>query len=378
MRGILIFALLVQTACIESFDFDEITVEGQIVVDGFITDEVKQHSVMLYYVGTVGDSAARSGISQAEVILNTGQGQQIPFLEEEPGVYLSPSMSGIVGETYQLMISTEEGQEIQSDVVTFKATPTIDTLYGEFTALETSGQRGVQIYLDASTNSDVSFVRWSWNETYEVNSIFPTRFIWEGGRNFREVDVNISRFCWQSDSLDRLRTVRYESQQIVRQPIRFLAEFSPQLQDLYSIRVDQYALDSAGYLYWNAVRQITEERGSVFDVQAGPIQGNINCTNCTDMILGYFDAAERQSKRIFLSQFMFAEDGLERDRQLLEICTAEQRVIADARIEQHLETFSERVNIVGSAGNGSAWIVAPKICSDCKERASPIKPDFWP
>jgi hypothetical protein len=69
----------------------------------------------------------------------------------------------------------------------------------------------------------------------------------------------------------------------------------------YSILVEQFAISSASYSFWQLLLQNTEQLGSLFDPQPTQLPGNIHSvSNPNEPVLGYMSAATLQEQRIFI------------------------------------------------------------------------------
>ncbi len=83
----------------------------------------------------------------------------------------------------------------------------------------------------------------------------------------------------------------------------------------------QYGLTQEEFEYWNQLAKSTERTGSLFDPQPSSVTGNIKSQgDPSEMVFGYFSAANRQDERIFVqpnlgrNRFCEPTDTLEQKR----------------------------------------------------------------
>ncbi|MEM9324476.1 MAG: DUF4249 domain-containing protein [Bacteroidota bacterium] len=367
--------LLWSVGCRAPFDPPEVGLSQSIVVDGLITDELKQHVVSVYQSSPLNDTVPIP-FTGADLVL-VESGRQIAMFEDEPGHYLTPEFSGRVGVSYQLLININ-GRNYASESVTLRPTPPIDSLKTVIGERGPDGVRGLEILLNTSSSNQESFFRWEWAETYEVWSPFPRRFEWSG-TELVEFDPIEVRTCWQSSKSSSIlieSTARLTEGRIVDLPIHFVEEGSPQLLERYSIEVKQYALDVQGFNFWQTLRELSENQGSIFDVQPGIVEGNISAVDGNRMLLGYFDAAQVRAQRIFLDRVMMTQLGLVRNREFATLCADNLVVIPPPQITDYFRQFGATMNLVGFL-NG-AGLAGSKECTDCRFQGTDVKPPFWP
>jgi len=374
IRYIILLTLLTQ--CVEPFEPEGITFEQLFVVDGIITDEFKVHEISLSQTTSL-DTAFFSPVTGATMSLTVDDNSPLSLTETTPGIYITPLLQGIVGSTYQLEIETPSGQTITSEPVVLKPTPEIKCVEARFLT-EDEDSRGIDISITTEpSQEDLLNLRWTYSETYEFHSIFPFRFDWSPETGVVEIDINEANICFKgrnSTSTNIFTGVTQEIQQARDQSIRFLPEFSEELEDRYSIEVTQYSLSQDGYNYWEILRELNNSQGSTFDIQPGRVIGNLSASDGS-VVLGYFDASEVSVERIFITPVEF--EGLQLDQVRRRDCSRTVDSVAPDNIDQYMQIFGERQNIVGAI-TGGGWIVASKECTDCRLFGTNVKPSFWP
>lgn len=377
---LIILTLASVLSCREPFEPTEVQSLSTIVVDGLITNESKQHVITISKSSPI-DSNQFIPVEGALVQLIENGSTTFVLSEFMPGMYRTFPFSGKVGSTYQLVIEAGGGR-YQSTLVTLKATPEISEIKGVF-ATQESGQRGIQVVLNTTDPSNSSnFFRWEWVETFEVRSPYPRRYEWLGGNELLEVDLVPATRCWQTDSSNQVliaSTSGLESATVNSFEIRFIPESGQELVELYSIEVRQFALDQEAFSFWQVIREIGERQGSIFDLQPGLVTGNMSSIDGEGLILGYFDAAQVQTQRVFFQRGQFNADGLVRFSEFQANCTASLDTIPPVQLAEYMSLNGEEKNVIGFLQNtGFGWLIGPKECTDCRFQGSSEKPDFWP
>lgn len=378
-----IIILVVAVACVEAFDVKDGSAVDMLVVEGLVTNQLKRHQVLLSRATRVGDKniVRETG---ATVSLSDGSGNVIPLSEESPGVYETAEFAAQAGNSYRLHIRTNNGKEYASSVVPFKDGGDIGNVYGKYVKSALGDEKGIQIYVDTEdTEKKTLFYRWNFIETYQVNAPFPSVWVWLGGNNvtFRADGIDT---CYVTDTLRNvlIRTTRdLEQDKVVAQPLRFIPETSYIMRFRYSILVQQYALSEESYLYWDNLRMLSEEQGSLSDLQPGSLAGNILSINDPDeTVLGYFDASKVSEKRIILSAIDFYNDGFKRPANFRNYCYEIEPVFVNvSKLGEAMEKYEESMYIWEAFGEGPAttFELMPKVCCDCRDQGPTERPPFF-
>lgn len=375
--------LVVAVACVEAFDVKDNSTVDMLVVEGLVTNELKRHQVYLSRATRVGDRkiVRESG---ATVTLSDNSGTVIPLSEESPGVYETAEFAAQAGNSYKLNIKTENGKEYVSSEVPFKDGGDIGNVYGEYVKSARGNEKGIQIYVDTEdTENKTRFYRWNFIETYQVNAPFPSVWLWLGGNEvtFRADGIDT---CYVTDTLRNvlIRTTRdLEQDKVVAQPLRFIPETSYIMRFRYSILVQQYAISEESYLYWENLKKLSEEQGSLSDLQPGSLAGNIISANDPDeTVLGYFDACKVSEKRINLTSVDFYNAGFKRPANFRNYCYEIEPIFVNvSRLGEAMEKYGESMYIWEAFGEGAAttFQLMPKVCCDCRDQGPTERPPFF-
>jgi len=268
-----------------------------LVVDGLVTDQNFSYRVRLSRTSKLGPMNTITPVKNCIVSVTDDFGTVSLFRESRNGIYISDSLTfrGEPGRKYTLNIS-DGSNDYQSDIMEMKPVPPIDSLYPvlEYNDSYTLGKTvpGYQVYLNTGdTTHACKFYRWNFVETWEFRIPFDYPTI-------------INRICWKYDNSDKiyLKDVSaLKENRITSYPLNFITTETDRLQYKYSILVNQYSLIEEEYQYWEKLKRVTENVGSLYDVVPMSINGNVHCTsNPSEMVLGYFSVSSVASERIFI------------------------------------------------------------------------------
>jgi hypothetical protein len=381
INTILFITLL--TCCVQPYDIKSISYKQNLVVDGFISTELKQHRFTLSRTSAINNPKLIPEIG-ASVSIKAGNGT-ILLTESSPGIYLTPPLQGVINQTYQLLISTQDGKQYSSEVVTLKYTPEIKDIYATYSPQLTllNGDEGFQFFLNTEdTTHQTHFYRWEFEETYEIQTPFESNFVWISGNNvvFRNIPVST---CYATDTSHNIiiaSTQGFSSDKINGQLIQTLSGGEPYMRVMYSILVKQYSLSENAYLYWETLKNINQNQGTLYDIQPGNVKGNITSADGNESVLGYFDAAVISEKRVFFRPADFAAAGYEPPAYESYCSLMTQTLIPDDQIGAfYAQPGNSYFEIVGATGFGPSILhLLPKQCSDCTSLGTNIKPSYWP
>ncbi|MDW3195047.1 MAG: DUF4249 domain-containing protein [Cytophagales bacterium] len=316
--GYLLFLL---TGCVTPYDFDVLGEATALVVDATLTNEEKAHTVKLTLAENL-DSATFRTVSGASVAYLSSD-QRIALREAVPGVYVTDSsFSGIPGNSYQLEIILENGQEYLSTTETLPIAVPIDSIYARYLVIPNDDNandlNGVQIFLDAhGEGAEPLNFRYEYLESYAIDVPFPSQYYFQGFGNSFEVikrEAPLER-CYRTarQSTTIIATTKsLSANRIAEQPIRFISESLPELAYAYRIGVRQYTITNKAFEFYKRLRENNEGSGSLSDRQLGRLTGNISGSPGAALdVLGYFEVAGVSEVRMSLNAEDFLKDGIQ-------------------------------------------------------------------
>jgi hypothetical protein len=379
----IIIVLLVTESCITQFVPDFTEAMDAIVVDGILSDNPAIPTrVILTRSLPLGSKDKAIPVTGCTVWITDDQGGNYNLYEagnwgwqSRTGVYTS-DMKGTVGRTYTLHIRTNynsggiyEPSELNytSYPMEMKPVPEVDALYYEKKEIAGTGifgraADGCQVYVDThDPTNECRFFRWDYDETWQIylpfaDAINPTCWITR-----RSGDIHVKSTAGLSES------------KVSRYPLNFISNQSDRLSVKYSILVNQYSLTQNEFLYWEKLKSVTQNVGSLYDVTPAAIPNNIYCIeDPTRTVLGYFSVSSMKSKRIFVRDYFRGQPNLYAD------CIHD--TLHTAR--PNLPNLNVSVWILESYEGNPGFpayttITYTRGCADCTVRGTNQRPAFW-
>lgn len=300
---IVIFTLC---TCIDPYVPNLNKYESLLVVDGRITDEIGSFSVRLSR--TIQEqNAIPEMVSDANVFVTDEDGNKYSFINSGDGFYntAGSDIKGVAGRTYVLHISTNEGEEYESEPCLMQSVPDIDSIYferdNEVFNNGTENFEGIRILLNSKGEESNRYYRWDFEETWKFKIPLAEKFVYINEQNIQPLK-DVKQYCWKNIKSDGILIHQVNSNEpdnIQRMPITFIApEKSDRLSLQYSILVRQYSISREEYEFWNNLTKLNETGDDIFAAQPYLVIGNIhNITNPTELILGYFQVSAVKQKR---------------------------------------------------------------------------------
>ncbi|MDA3823559.1 MAG: DUF4249 domain-containing protein [Bacteroidales bacterium] len=252
-------------------------------------------------------------VADCEVSIEDEEGNTYKFEEENNGLYSCVILDElmVIGRNYRLKIATPDDKVYESNYEKLIKGVPVDSVYYEpemqFSVANDKDVKGLQFYLDlVGSESDSRYYRWVLTETWEYHSISPISFIYLVDTLSAEYpdDPWEYFFCWKCDKVPGLyssSTVDLSINLKKKIPLNFVSNQSNRLKKTYSLLVEQFALSKEAYAYWNQTKIETLESGELHTQQPGQTGSNIyNVTNDAEKVLGFFWAANKTEKRIFV------------------------------------------------------------------------------
>lgn len=315
MRTKLIYlalTVMLFTSCEEYYKPDLDVVPELLVVDSHVTNDPKQNFVRLSKTRSFYSTSEEGKIIDAKVELIDTSGETTKGNEVTSG-YFTFSKLPIPGRKYFIRIT--HGKDIyESAQVYMPPLPAIDTLYtkhkiektyrtdafGVPEQLELSGR---EIYIDAPTNPQLKYYRFSWRAVLqwiysptEYSEIPPPSVY--GWKSFYDNDVFNIAGPKEFSTSDKVQ----------QHPILWRAYNNKEYLDSLTqtgngwiLIIDQYGISKASYDFHEKLNRQLAAEGSLFDPLLTQIYGNIKCvSNPSKIALGFFDLNSYRQHRYFL------------------------------------------------------------------------------
>ncbi|MEQ8581695.1 MAG: DUF4249 domain-containing protein [Marinoscillum sp.] len=382
---ILLLILGSVVACVKPYDFDPLSYEKVLVIDGAVTNEPGPYEVSITYTFPL-DGTTTETVNDAQVWVTDGAGLRTDFSADESGVYTSPpAFRGVVGNSYSLFVEMPDGSLYTSDEQLLRASPEIDSIYGKYAQLPDEADEqnvgGIQFFIDSHDDSgNTRHYRYEWEEAYKIQVPYPAHYeVVVSDTDTAIVPLDTPKgICYQeyySNSLIYGTSVGSRENRMAEFPVRFVSEKLPHLRTRYALLVKQYAISESAYLFYKRLRENNESGGSLFDKQTGSIFGNIHAADNTEQsVLGYFEVSGVSSKR----RFFYNRDLDERLRagHFPYSCLYTERIstVPDSAY-YYLQLYDG--NIYALYTFPPSVDIYSRGCTDCSFYAEVIPPDYW-
>ncbi|MEO5682283.1 MAG: DUF4249 domain-containing protein [Chitinophagaceae bacterium] len=276
--------------------------DNYLVVDGFInTSAAGITTIVLSRTKNLTDTVLSIPERRATVSIQNAAGSSYSLQETGTnGVYVSNALVLDNSGQYKILITTAGGSQYQSDLVSARQTPVIDSVNWQ------QNSKGVQLYVNThdATNS-TRYYRWQYAQTWEYHSQLETIWGIANGLVYVRTPAEQVHICY-STSLSSgvlIGTSAALSQDVISAALLgTIPQDDSTLAYRSSFLVTQYALTAPAYFYWQIIQKNSEQLGTLFDLQPSQLEGNIHCvTSPNEPVIGFMSATNQQQKRIFIS-----------------------------------------------------------------------------
>ena len=289
---LLIFSLL--HGCVDPFEFQGVDTDKRIVVDGFITNAQKAHKISVSR--TTGFSNTKNElISGCQIVIRDSEGN-VEVLTENPDghYYTSHDFRAELGLDYQLEVRTPDEQILTSAQVRmnqgrvmrdFEFQPVIrrTVRYSDGEVIE---NETLDFSITIDRGEEEVFYKWNLHPyfVFQAYNVLPGRDEW--------CWINV----WLSDGVSIYHDDPTRGGAMEESILVGTENYNFKLEHEYRLTVEQLTIDKGAYEFWSAVRQQSENTGSVFDPLPISPAGNItNDSNPEEPIIGYFGAYKADS-----------------------------------------------------------------------------------
>ena len=293
----LVLLLCFAISCTTPIDLNFGADNAKFVVDGYITDALKVHTISLSYsYGFDQDGLPEPAfITNAHATIEDEAGALVSLTHTENGQYITPMFAAVGGQGYRINVLVD-GKEYTSDfaylpkrgmsTVNFDFEPRTKPAVTNNNLVE---ENGIQVFTTIESNENKNYYKWVIEHWYVSDATF---ILYEKGPNAtpppmkfcytRDFDYNYSRVNLLEDGLSvESQTGNY------RVDIEFVRLSRITLHEM-AFLITQLTLNEDAYAYWNLIKKQQDNSGSIFDVAPFSIVGNVYNTNDKQPALGYF------------------------------------------------------------------------------------------
>lgn len=318
VKYLFLLTCILMVGCLDTFTFDSTGEDSSIVVDGQLLTNSGPHTIRVSNVLTFGDKYFDpvSGVTVDLYVNNS----TYKYDEISPGIYVIPE--GILtpqpGDECYIEVLLPNGDRVKSTPDIIPQRQILDEVNAVFRRETTTDQFGInrpQRIVELSINSnypDITeqkefYLRFGIEEDYSYPEVFCG-----GLHQPKTCYVNIPSFSKDltlfNSSLSSKNQV--DSLVLFKKQNLTAAEF----RGKHYFSVFQYSITQSAYEYWLRVKEVTNQRGTVFDKPPAAVIGNlINETNETNLILGFFELANVSIQRTSIVPFEYFAGATDQD-----------------------------------------------------------------
>lgn len=368
-----LFCLLLQ--CKKPYE-PAVLVKGDnyLVVDGFInTGAGGITSFKLSRTKNVTDTVLNIPERNAQVVILSAAGNSYPLQEAgNNGIYSSNPLTLNNKLQYKISITTSNGKVYQSELVTAKPAPAIDSISWA------QNDKGVGLYVNThDPANNTRFYRWQYVQTWEYHSQLETVWGVANGLAYVRTPAQQVHVCYNTNFSTGIligSSAALGQDIISFAPIGTIVQDDSALNYRASFLVQQYALTAQAYFYWQIIQKNSEQLGTLFDLQPSQLEGNIHCTsNASEPVVGFMSAGTMEEKRIFIANADLQNWQPAPGTYNCELVNVPQNPVNFAIIDYADTSYAPWYYVTGGP-----LIMAKKECLDCTlSGGTAIKPSFW-
>ncbi len=381
-----LFVLLL-FGCTEEFVPKTEVFESLLVIEGNITDELKQQEIRLSRTFRFEED---NGFveNNAEVKVFDDFQNEYFFEETESGRYISKiPFQALANRKYTLSVKTDDGKSYSSDPVVLPQKATIDNVYAERMTND-DGLEGIGIFVDSfDTTGNAQFYRYEYEETYRFFAPFwYPRDIVIIEENPLEVDfVERSlekRVCYKTDLSEKIiitKTDDFEENKVLKFLVRFVGIDNYIISDRYTILVHQFIQSREAHEFYETLLEFSNSETLFSQIQPGFIAGNIKEIESTNQnVVGFFQVTSVSSKRVFFNyRDYFVVEDLPPYFETCSLVTPTIRTLPFPLISA-VENGLVLAGLTGMNNDSvGPYFMVRKACGDCTEIGKTEIPDFW-
>jgi hypothetical protein len=369
---LLLFLSVILGGCLDPYNPPAVTSpEKYLVVDGFINSGSGPTVFRLSYSMNIGDTSSTE-IGDAKVFVEGKTGAKFELHHTGKGQYKTDQLSLNPSEEYRLNIILSNNKEYESEYVVVKDTPEIDSVSWEKT------KDGIQIFVTThDPKAKTKYYAYEYDEAWKFHSAFYSGLKMEadGSIVYRPPDQQIY-YCFQFSNSKNINVATSEhlSQDVIyKYPLTSVSAIqSNKLSVKYSILVKQQAVTHQAFQYWDNLRKVTEDVGSLFDPQPITFSGNISSTtDKNELVLGFVSAGNKKEKRIFITR---EQVGFTKVYTGYELC--EQDTVPSKK-KPTIGGGDIPITTTSGPGGGTLLLVGSSGCVDCMLKGTVKEPEFW-
>jgi Domain of unknown function (DUF4249) len=314
--SLIVISLFIISSCVEEYTNSPNLKAEVLIVDGLITNQLEADTIEVSYSKGKGASGEITPVKNCKMTVISDDGKSFDLKEDLPGKYYTPSnLLRQIGKSYQLKMTTPDGENYVSNFEKMSAVTTIAKVYDVFdpkAILRKDGKSyrlGNKVYIDFQDPIDEANNYLFRYKYYEQIAFCKTcgggvllgdgvTCIPKSPLKFYRYDYLCSGYCWDiiyENSINVFSDIFTNGKTIKGQLVASIpwVNYTGAL-----IEIKQYSISSEGYRFYNLLALQGNKTGSLTDTPPSPIVGNIrNIKNPEETVVGFFGASSVSSVR---------------------------------------------------------------------------------
>ncbi len=383
--------------CTQPLVVENITFEEHIVVKARLTNEMKQHSIVLSKTIPL-DSTDVAPLKNAKVSISDDNGIIYDFIETENGRYSSNiAFLAEPEKLYTLHIETSDGRKYNSTAEQLPALAALENLNFDIESNDSGNQELViKVNSTLNTTTNGGYYRYTYDETYKVKAVYwsprELKLISENPYRFAKVDkdpnIHGIGFCYGNQKATSIMVTETQSlseDRVVAFPIRTIPLDNYIIGIRYSILVQQYVLNKRTYDYYELLSKFSDPDNIFSQVQLGNVPSNITSESnpSNNKVSGFFEVSSVSSERYYINReditntdyvnYIDPSSCQDRPNPFIEDLAGNSPLLN--LLENGYIFFSDvAVNPIPST---HPYLLIGKACGDCTNIGPPLAPSFW-
>jgi hypothetical protein len=308
--------MLIWMGCVDKVDLSLPYDELPLIIDGLVTDEDRPFTVKISRAFPVdGNYYVPKGVVASSVVIsdNLGNNDVLSQFRDDsntviPGSYVTNSLKGVIGRTYQLKITLPDGTELESSPELMRASGKVDSIYFEYVTAENKGtgieESGFNIYVNATLAPESKGrIRWIYDGTYKIFTN-PAAII--VGNPPAPIACSVGCLCCicyvsEREGVPILANSNYAgADQLAKVLIKYLPINNYTFNEKYRVEVRQLELSQEVFDFYSAIKGQTQNASSLFQPPFFELKGNVHFVSSSDRVVGVFSAAAVDSRHIYI------------------------------------------------------------------------------
>lgn len=309
---------LLLSSCITPYNVNSEYQEA-IVVQGMITDQPGPYQVTVSKTIPINQQGETLGVlTGASVEIQDDQGYSEKLIEKSSGNFYTQNIQGVIGNSYTITITTQEGYVYQSSLEKLLPVGDFSNLHFQFVqheppdyaSYDVNTTNGFNIYIDSNILPEQeNRVWWRRTGTYHVYTYAGFEMI-DDGTFTQPVKCSFSG-PWNTCTCCDCWVTEYNQSPLISDPkfvnngkinnynIAFVQASRRTMYDKYHLEIEQLSLSKQVYNFWSLVQIQQSNSSNLFQTPPPKTTGNITATtpNATPVI-GYFAASSVKSHAI--------------------------------------------------------------------------------